>query len=62
MPPRRHAERPVANLAMEHEMRQLRVRLDAMETMQRRELDVSDISEAEGESMEVEGVVEGDVI
>jgi hypothetical protein len=36
-------------------MRQLRARLDAMETTQRREPDVGDISEAESEEMEVEG-------
>jgi hypothetical protein len=36
MPPRRRRERPVVNATMEEEMRQLRARLDAMETMQRR--------------------------
>jgi hypothetical protein len=56
MPPRRRGERPVENPAMEQEMRQLRARLDAMETTQRREPDVGDISEAESEEMEVEGV------
>jgi hypothetical protein len=61
MPPRRRAERPVENPTMEWEMRQLCARLDAMETMQRREPDVGDISEAESEEMEVEGAAEGDV-
>jgi hypothetical protein len=36
MSPRRHVEPPVANRAMEREMRELRERMDAMETTQRR--------------------------
>jgi hypothetical protein len=47
MPPRRHADPPVANRAMEREMRELCVRLDAMETTQRRAPDAGDVSEAE---------------
>jgi hypothetical protein len=49
------SERPVENPSMEQEMRQLCVRLDAMEIVQRREPDVGDISEAKSEEMEVEG-------
>jgi hypothetical protein len=37
---------------MEEEMRQLRARLDAMETTQRRATDTRDISEAEGKERE----------
>jgi hypothetical protein len=47
MPPRRCVDPPVANRAMEREMRELCARLDAMETTQRRAPDVGDISEAE---------------
>jgi hypothetical protein len=57
MPPRRCRERPVVNAAMEEEMRQLRARLDAMETTQRRAPEVGDVSEAESEDVEVEEVV-----
>jgi hypothetical protein len=42
---------------MEEEMRQLRARLDAMETTQRRAPDVGDVSEAESEDVEEEEVV-----
>jgi hypothetical protein len=42
------------NPKMEEEMRRLRMRLDAMETMKRRELDVGDISEVESKEIEVE--------
>jgi hypothetical protein len=49
MPPRRHRDRPVVNAAMEEEMRQLHARLDSMETTQRREPDVGDVSESENE-------------
>jgi hypothetical protein len=43
MPPRRCR----ANPEMEEEMRWLRIRLDAMETMQRRAPNIGDISEFE---------------
>jgi hypothetical protein len=46
MLPRRRVDPPVANRAMEREMRELRARLDAMETTQRRVLDAGDVSEA----------------
>jgi hypothetical protein len=39
---------------MEEEMRRLRMRLDAMETMQRRALETRDISEVEIKEVEVE--------
>jgi hypothetical protein len=39
---------------MEEEMRQLRVRLDAMETTQKRHIEVGDVSEAESEDVEEE--------
>jgi len=51
MPPRRHDDPPVANRAMEREMRELRERLDSMETAQRRVLDPGDISKAEMEEV-----------
>jgi hypothetical protein len=60
MPPRRRVDPPVANRAMEREMRELRARLDAMETTQRRAPDVGDVSEAEMEEVEVEEVVAED--
>jgi hypothetical protein len=41
-------------------MRELRARLDAMETTQRRAPDVGDISDVESEEMEVEEVVAED--
>jgi hypothetical protein len=50
MPPRRHR----ANAEMEEEMRRLRMRLDAMETTQRRAPDTGDVSEAESEEEEGE--------
>jgi hypothetical protein len=49
MPPRRCK----ANPEMEEEMRRLKMRLDAMETAQRRAPDTRDISEAEREEIEV---------
>jgi hypothetical protein len=42
----RHVEPPVANRVVEREMRELRARLDSMETVQRRGPDVGDISDA----------------
>jgi hypothetical protein len=49
MLPRRR-ERPMPDPAVEREMRELRARLDAMETTQRRTVDTGDISEAESEN------------
>jgi hypothetical protein len=57
MPPRRHRD---LNPEMEEEMRRLRMRLDAMETTQRRAPDVGDVSEDESEEVEEEGVAEGE--
>jgi hypothetical protein len=54
MPPRRCVEPPVANRAMEREMRELHARMDAMETTQRREPDASDVNDAENEEVEFE--------
>jgi hypothetical protein len=54
MPPRRHAKPIVENRAMKREMRQLQVRLDAMETSQRRAPDDGDVSDVENEEGEVE--------
>jgi len=56
MSPRRHRERYVANAAMEEEMRQLRARLDAMETIQRRAPYTGDVSDVESENPEEEEV------
>jgi hypothetical protein len=61
MPPRRHVEPPKANRVMESEMRELRVRQDAMETTQRRVPDAGDVSEAEIEEVEVKEAVVEDV-
>jgi hypothetical protein len=47
MMPRRHVEPPVEKKYMEREMRELWVRLDTMETTQRRALDVGDVNDAE---------------
>jgi hypothetical protein len=49
MPPRRR-DRPMPDLAVEREMSELCARLDAMETVQRRKVDVGDFSEAEREN------------
>jgi hypothetical protein len=47
-------ERLVVNAAMEEEMGQLHVRMDAMETTQRRAPKAGDVSEAESEDIEEE--------
>ena len=52
---------PVANRAIEREMRELRARLEVMEVVQRRESDAGDVSEVESEEREVEEVAGGDV-
>jgi hypothetical protein len=57
MPPRRCK----ANLEMEEEMRRLKMRLDAMETTQRRAPVTGDISEVESEEIKVEEDVVEDV-
>jgi hypothetical protein len=64
MPPRRR-DRPMPDPAVEREMCELRARLDAMETTQRRTVDTGDISEADseneaghGEEVTVEDVVD----
>jgi hypothetical protein len=49
MPPRRR-DRPMPDPAVEREMRELRARLDAMETSQRRTVDTGDIREADNEN------------
>jgi hypothetical protein len=49
MPPRRR-ERDMPDPAVEREMRELRARLDAMETTQRRATDTGDVSEVESEN------------
>jgi hypothetical protein len=46
---------------MEREMRELRTRLDAMETTKRRTPDVGDIGDVENEEVEVEEAVVEDV-
>jgi hypothetical protein len=48
MPPRRR-DRPMPDLAVEREMRELRARLDAMETTQWNTVNIRDISEDESE-------------
>jgi len=53
------------DLAMEREMRELRARLDAMETTQRRTTDTGDVSESENENearFEEEEVVAEDAV
>jgi hypothetical protein len=49
MPPRRRGM-PMLDPAVEREMRELRARLDAMETTQRHTVDTGDIREAESEN------------
>jgi hypothetical protein len=61
MSPQIRAESPIENRAMEREMRELRGRLDAMETTQRRAPDAGDINDAENKEVEVEEAVEEDV-
>jgi hypothetical protein len=56
MPPRRHRDGPMVNATMVEEMRQLRARLDAMETMQRRAPNAGDANESENEYVEAEEV------
>jgi hypothetical protein len=56
MAPRRCIENP----EMEEEMRRIKMRLDSMETTQRRAPDVGDISEVESEEVEEEGAEEGE--
>jgi hypothetical protein len=53
MKPRRCVDPTVANRAMKRDMRELYVRLDAMETTKRREPDAGDVSEEKIEKVEV---------
>jgi hypothetical protein len=48
--PLRRRDRPMLDLAVEREMHELRARLDAMETAQRRTVNVGDVSKAESEN------------
>jgi hypothetical protein len=48
-PRRRDKPMPMPDPAVEREMRELHARLDAMETTQRRTVDIGDISEADSE-------------
>jgi hypothetical protein len=48
-------DKPVENPVMEEEMKQLHVRLYAIETVQRREPDAGEINEDESEEVEAEG-------
>jgi hypothetical protein len=54
MPPSRCVERPMPDLTVEREMRELCALFDAMEIAQGREPDVGDISEAESEEVGAE--------
>jgi hypothetical protein len=62
MPLRRLVDPPIENRAMEREMRELKARLDAMETTQRRAPDARDVSDADNEEVEVEEAVTEDTI
>jgi hypothetical protein len=62
MSPRRCIERPVVNVAMEEEMRQLHVRLDSMETTQIREPKFGDVNESKSEYVEEEEFVGEQVV
>jgi hypothetical protein len=53
---RRRRERPIVNVAMGEEMRQLRARLDAIYTTTRRAPDIGNVSESENEDVEAEEV------
>jgi hypothetical protein len=55
-------EPPVANRAMEREMREVCARMDAMETKQRRTHDDGDISDVKNEEVEVEEAIAEDVV
>jgi hypothetical protein len=54
MLPRRCAKPPVANRAVERNMREICARLDAMEIKQRRSLDAGEVSDTKSEKREVE--------
>jgi hypothetical protein len=62
MLPIRHVEPPIENKAMEREIRELRARLDAMETTQRRAPDARDINDAKNEEVEVKEAIDEDVV
>jgi hypothetical protein len=50
-------EKPIENVSMGEEMRQLHARMDSMEIARRRAPNVGDINEAGSKEMEEEGVV-----
>jgi hypothetical protein len=54
MLPMRRIEPHVANRAVEREMRELRARLEVMETTQRRAPDAGEVNEAESEETKIE--------
>jgi hypothetical protein len=56
MPPRRQVEQPLANRAVEREMRELHARLEAMEEAQRRAPDTGGVNDEESEEVEVREV------
>jgi hypothetical protein len=60
MPPRRR-EMPLANRAVEREMRELHARSETMEEAQRRAPDIGDVSDVESEEVEVEEAAGEDV-
>jgi hypothetical protein len=62
MPPRRRGDPHVANRVVEIEMRELRKRLDAMKTTQRRAPNVGDVSDAKREELEIEEAAREDVV
>jgi uncharacterized sporulation protein YeaH/YhbH (DUF444 family) len=55
-------EQPLANRAIEREMRELHARLEAMEAAQRRAPDAGYISDAESEEVEVEEAIGENVV
>jgi hypothetical protein len=55
-------EPPLANRAVEREMRELHARLEVMEAAQRRAPDVGDINDAESEEVEAEEAAGEDVV
>jgi hypothetical protein len=61
MLPTRCVKPPVANRVVERDMRELRTRLYAMGTTQRRAPDVGDVNDAEDEEVEFEEAVVKDV-
>jgi hypothetical protein len=62
MLPRRCVEPPIDNRVVEREMMDLRARLEAMETVQRRAPDAGYVNEEESEDIKVEEIAGGDVV